>query len=361
MKEEILELSKRLIKLKTTEDNPEAQAAILGICKEELNGFTIEEFEKNNSKSLLIYNQTTRPEKFRLVLNAHLDVVSAQPHQFNPEEKNNRLYGRGAYDMKAAAAVLILVFKKLALESTAPIAIQLVTDEEIGGFNGTKHQVEDNQIRSDFVITGEPTDLDIKNQAKGILWLKIECKGETAHGAYPWLGVNAAWKMQQVLDKLKQEFPVPNSEVWESTVNLSALHTENDTYNKVPDSCEIKLDIRFIEEDKDTIFQKIKSLLTEDFSIEVIENEPNHFTADENPDVQKLKELASTKLARQVKLIKAQGGSDLRHFSKYDCDGIEFGPTGAGHHSDEEYVEIDSLVTYYEILTDFIKQLQPDE
>ena len=49
----------------------------------------------------------------------------------------------------------------------------------------------------------------IANEAKGVLWLKVSCKGKTAHGAYPWRGENAIAKMHRFLGDLCKEFPVP--------------------------------------------------------------------------------------------------------------------------------------------------------
>lgn len=356
MIDNVIDLSKQLIAIPSINNDYPNQAKAISFCKRLLKGFSVEEFESQSSKSLLVYNTDKRPKKFRLILNSHLDVVPGLDNQFQPLIKHNRLYGRGAYDMKAAAIVQLLVFKDIASQIDKPIALQLVTDEETGGFNGTKHQVEDYAVRADFVITGEPTNLDIKNQAKGILWLNIKSKGETAHGAYPWLGDNAIWEMHKLLDKLQVKYPVPKREVWLTTMNLAGISSSNQTYNKVPDECEIKLDFRFIEEDKNTLLREIEKLIPRTFTMTVVENESSHYTSPDNQDLIKLKHLIKSS-GHNPKLIKAQGGSDLRHFSRVGCAGIEFGPSGKGHHSDEEYVEIESLDKYYQILKQFILDL----
>ena len=107
-------------------------------------------------------------------------------------------------DMKANVACLMTVFKDVADKVNYPLGLQLVTDEEIGGFHGTKYQIEKG-VRAEFVVVGESTDLNIKNRAKGILWAKISAKGKTAHGAYPWRGENAIWKMNEFLNCLKRQ------------------------------------------------------------------------------------------------------------------------------------------------------------
>jgi len=86
--------------------------------------------------SPLIYLGAKRP-RFQVILNAHLDVVPAQPDQFRPRREGDRLYARGAQDMKVAALVEAQVFRELAAELPYPLALQLVTDEEVGGRDGT--------------------------------------------------------------------------------------------------------------------------------------------------------------------------------------------------------------------------------
>ncbi|MEI6887544.1 MAG: M20 family peptidase, partial [bacterium] len=92
-KSEIVKLTKRLIKIESTKDKPDNLLNVLNIAKEYLKGFKIEEFENNGVKSLLVYNTSTRPDRFRVVLNAHLDVVIANDNQYIPKVITNRLYG----------------------------------------------------------------------------------------------------------------------------------------------------------------------------------------------------------------------------------------------------------------------------
>src|SRR6266496_2802639 len=67
-------------------------------------GCTVERFESGGKPSALLYRDTQRPH-FRIILNAHLDVVPASPGQFRPHRDGARLYARGAQDMKVSALV----------------------------------------------------------------------------------------------------------------------------------------------------------------------------------------------------------------------------------------------------------------
>src|SRR5688572_22732928 len=103
-KSEILSLAKELISVPSSKENSQALHQVLDVARKQLDGFTVEQFENNGIPSLLIYNSPTRPEKFKVILNAHLDVVPGRDEQYSPQEKDGKLYGRGTYDMKAAAA-----------------------------------------------------------------------------------------------------------------------------------------------------------------------------------------------------------------------------------------------------------------
>jgi len=129
MLNKILSLTQSLISLPSTRDNKKALNEVLDLVLKQVSDFTIERFEKDGYPSVLVYYGKSRPKNFKVILNAHLDVVSAKDEQFKPYEKDGKLYGRGAIDMKGAAAVLILVFKEMAKKVSYPLALQLVTDE----------------------------------------------------------------------------------------------------------------------------------------------------------------------------------------------------------------------------------------
>ena len=108
MDTQIINLAKRLITVRSETQNRKELEEIILLCEKELSGFTVEKFEKNGFPSLLAYTTNKRPQEFKIILNAHLDVVPAQDTQYNPQIKGTKMYGRGTMDMKAAAAAQIL-------------------------------------------------------------------------------------------------------------------------------------------------------------------------------------------------------------------------------------------------------------
>jgi succinyl-diaminopimelate desuccinylase len=351
-------LTEKLISFRSNPGDSADQSKILEFALSQLPDFTIEYFEHNGAKSALVYASQRRPKKFEIILNAHLDVIPGKDHQLVPKIKGTRLYGVGAMDMKAGAACMITIFREVAGALPYPLALQLTTDEEIGGFNGTKYQLEQG-VSANFVIAGEPTNLEIVPQAKGILHVKITAKGESAHGAYPWRGNNAILQITRLVDKLEKEFPVPKQDTWATTVNVANIKTTNRSFNKVPDNCTLWLDIRFVPEDAQRITERLRQLLPQGCDIDIIAHEPSMNTSSHDMFVTELSSEAGRILGRPPKLRGANGTSDARHYQAMGCPGVEFGPIGDGIGSDEEWVDLTSLPQYVEILKSFLRAHKP--
>src|SRR3989344_156937 len=271
--DKIITLAKSLIAIPSVSNETNELNKIFDLIKEELKGFEFREFKSEDITSLFYSNDLSKRQK--LILNAHLDVVPGKKEQFVPVIKDNKIYGRGAYDMKSAAAVMIILFKELSPRVDYPLGLQLVTDEEIGGLKGTKFQIE-NCVDAEFVIAGENTNLKINNLSKGIIWLKLKTRGKAAHGAYPWFGENAIWKMNKALSAIEKIFPELTKEQWVSTINLSNIETSNKAFNKVPDECTASLDIRFIPEDGNKVIDKIKDRIKDFAELEITMQESSH-------------------------------------------------------------------------------------
>lgn len=353
MLQTIISLTKKFISISSTPTNTKALREVLDLALSHLEGYTIEQFDRNGVKSALIYNREKRPKKFKIILNGHLDIIPGKDHQYIPKTRGNRLYGVGSMDMKANAACLIMAFREVANKVSFPLALQLVTDEEIGGFDGVKYQIEEG-VRSDFIIAGEPTNFDIVHKAKGVLQIKVSAKGKAAHGAYPWKGENAIWKMNKFLNTLQKKYSVSDHEIWATTVNISKIETTNQSFNKIPDDCTAWLDIRFIPEEAKTIKKNIHQLLPKEFTLNIVAHEPALLTDKNNEFINLLKKIIRHETGKTVRIRGAHGSSDVRHFTRVGCAGIEFGPIGEGIGSDYEWVDIPSLKKYYQILKKFL-------
>jgi succinyl-diaminopimelate desuccinylase len=357
MLEEIISLSKQLIAIPSESDNlPEIHKAI-ELVKKELHGYPYHTYKKNNYPSLLFANKLTDNNQYKIIFNAHLDVVHGDLYQYTPIEKDGKLYGRGAYDMKAATATMILLFKELAPKIDYPLALQIVTDEELSSEFGTQYQLATG-LRGEFIITGEGTNQNIIARTKGLITAELTTNGKSAHSGYPWLGDNAITKMHAALDKIIKTYPTPKQESYETIVHVTGIHTKNVSYNKIPTDCTAYLDIRFIAEDKDIIIENIKSLLPKEITMRIICTYPANDTNRNNTYLQLLEKSGQAITQKPLKFATAHGTSDLGFFKELGCTGIEFGPKGGDGHGHHEWVDIQGLDEYYQILKNFLQNVK---
>ena len=136
------------------------------------------------------------------MLNAHMDVVGAggMTEPWTPRIDGTRLYGRGAYDMKASLAAIMLAGREAArLELRGDVIVTAVADEEFASI-GVQDVVR--RMGADAAIVTEPTGLDLCVAHKGFVWLEVETHGVASHGSLPEEGVDAIAKMGPVLTGL---------------------------------------------------------------------------------------------------------------------------------------------------------------
>ena len=289
-----------------------------------------------------------------IVLHGHLDVVPAHAEQFDPRVDGDRLIGRGAYDMKGGLAGMMAATVELKDRTDVRVHFVCVADEES---DETELRASDWLVKhgyvGDFAITGEPTDLHIGVQAKGVLALRLTVEGRAAHGSTPWQGDNAVLKALHAFRRIEQmDWAQASSEMFpRPSINLGRI-MGGDAINKVPDRCVIDLDIRYLPgQEAGRILQEIDGLpgveVRKVFHREPILVEPS------NPYVQLLAQAIKEGTAAELISVGRDGTSDAISFLQAGVPAVEFGPTGAGHHGPEEWVSISSLERYRKALVDF--------
>jgi len=137
-----------------------------------------------------------------LLLCGHIDTVGVdgmtEPH--TPRIRGDRLYGRGAYDMKAGvAAALIACREAAALGLAGDVVVAAVADEEHASL-GVQEALR--AVRADAAVVTEPTELEVAIAHKGFVWAEIEVTGRAAHGSRPHLGIDAIVKAGPILTAL---------------------------------------------------------------------------------------------------------------------------------------------------------------
>jgi succinyl-diaminopimelate desuccinylase len=296
-----------------------------------------------------------------VILHGHLDVVPAHEAQFKPRTEGDRLIGRGAYDMKGGLAAMMCAVHDVADNGKVRVRFICVPDEESDDldFRCTEALVEEG-LRADFAITGEPTDLHIGVQAKGVLAIRVEVSGTAAHGSTPWEGDNAILKAYDMFRRIETlRFSRESSDLFDRpSINIARI-IGGDAFNKVPDRCTMDVDIRFLpEQDPGDILADVRALGDDVRIVKTFQRAPARVSR-ANPYVRALREAVSTSLADEALSVGRDGASDAISFLEAGVPAVEFGPTGGGHHGPGEWVSIDSLGRYRRALRDFVGGL-PD-
>jgi succinyl-diaminopimelate desuccinylase len=355
---ELVALAERLIGYDTTEPDGISEAA--GFVKGWLEARGIDAVSDEIRGLPVIKGEVGPAGAPTVVLHGHIDVVPAFPGQFEPRVEGDRLYGRGAYDMKGALAAMLVVAANMRDQDGVRVRLGIVSDEESEeeAERGSDHLV-DSGFTGDFAITGEPTDLHIGVEAKGVLALRLQVGGTAAHGATPWLGDNAILNAIDVFRSIESlPFARQSSELFDRpSINLGRIWG-GDALNKVPDRCAIDVDIRYLpEQDPAAVLEEVRGLPGIEARA-LLTRQPA--TVDRaSVFVRGLREAATQHHDGEPMSVGRDGASDAVCFLRVGVPAVEFGPIGAGHHGPEEWVSVSSLETYRQALESFLRAI-PD-
>jgi acetylornithine deacetylase len=291
-----------------------------------------------------------------LMLNGHIDTVAVDEmaDPFSAEIRGNRLYGRGAYDMKGGIAACMGAIKALGDEPLAgDVLIAAVADEEVASIGMSAVL---GAHRTDGAIVTEPTELAVCLACKGFSWIEIETEGRAAHGSRFDLGIDANMRMGRVLgalDDLERALRArpPHALVGPPSLHVATLHggTGASTYAA---ACKAVIERRMLPaeteagvlaEIRDTIeVARVRPLLTR-----------RGFEA--RPDAPIVRALMDT-AARHLGAVPPVSGAgywmDAALIADAGIDTAVIGAIGAGAHAAEEWVDLDSVALVATILAD---------
>ena len=217
-------------------------------------GFRLAYHEFADQRTSLIATIGGDGTRAPICFTGHIDTVPLGAARwsrdaFAGETDGDRIYGRGATDMKSGIAAIVSAALELAprLRSTPGVTLVLTAGEEIGcegaRFLANQHLLD----RAGAIVVAEPTANYPYIGHKGLAWFEIETLGVTAHGSMPELGENAIVKMAKVIGALDGfRFPVEAHPVMgEPTMNVGTIHGGLNT-NSVPDEARITVDTRTV-------------------------------------------------------------------------------------------------------------------
>jgi len=289
----------------------------------------------------------------------HLDVVPVgegvwEHSPFSGFEKDGRIYGRGATDMKGGIAAIVTAIKQVAEAGhnlNRDVIVVCAGGEETDSCGAKrfleKHSGELPELTG--IIIPEPTDFDVVTAHRGMLWLKIITRGKTAHSSTPELGVNAISSMNKVLSALENyTFPVePNELLGECSLSVNTI-TGGKAFNVVPDKCEIGIDIRTLPgQHKEQIISDLQKLCSKlrkehpDFDAEIVfDREVSALQTDIKSAF--VKEFCS--IVNVDKTTAVGFTTDGPHFNELNAPVVIFGPGKPELcHKPNEYINIADL------------------
>ena len=329
--------------------------------------------------------------------NSHIDVVAVGAHwsedPFAGNLVDDRIYGRGACDMKGGlAASIIAVEAYLELNPTFSGSIEIsgTADEETGGYGGVAYLAELGVMakpRIDHVIIPEPLN---KNRVclghRGVWWAEIETLGRIAHGSMPFDGDSAIRHMNAVLRRIEDDLypalakkrttmPVVPDGAKQSTLNINSIHGgETEAFEGLPsalvaDSCRMVIDRRFlIEEALHDVKREVIDLLDDikhsrdnfDYNLRDLFEVIPTMTQEDAPVVTAVSQAIELVLNETPTMVVSPGTYDQKHIDRIgklsDC--IAYGPgilTLA--HQPDEYVNVQDMLDSAKVMATALHNL----
>ena len=363
-----LELLKKLIKIESISPNDNG---CFDVIKQQFDGldFSFEETNYKNISNLIITNGDSKNKTFCFL--GHTDVVPPGPESewsvppFSGEIIDNKIYGRGAADMKGGVACFISALKEFLSEYKDPsfnIMVLLNSNEEGKLENGKVDRVINEMIDKDkfidFCLIGEPSSSKkvgdvIRIGRRGSLSGDVKVYGIQGHVAYPKQALNPILGIGKTLEELKNmEWDRGNENFEPTSFQVSNIKSGTGAENVVPGVLEMTFNFRFSPESSpDGLKEKFEALLKKsDLKYDVswtLSALPFLTAKTEFIDIVKssIKEINNI----DTKIDNGGGTSDGRWVAPMGSEIVELGPLNKTIHQIDEHVDIEDLSTLKEI------------
>ena len=363
-----LELLKKLIKIESISPNDNG---CFDVIKQEFDGldFSFEETNYKNISNLIITNGDSKNKTFCFL--GHTDVVPPGPESewsvppFSGEIIDNKIYGRGAADMKGGVACFISALKEFLSENKDPsfnIMVLLNSNEEGKLENGKVDRVINEMIDKDkfidFCLIGEPSSSKkvgdvIRIGRRGSLSGNLKVYGIQGHVAYPKQALNPILGIGQTLEELKNmEWDRGNENFEPTSFQVSNIKSGTGAENVVPGVLEMTFNFRFSPESSpDELKEMFEALLKKSglkYDVSwTLSALPFLTSKTEFIDIVKssIKEINNI----DTKIDNGGGTSDGRWVAPMGSEIVELGPLNKTIHQIDEHVDIEDLSTLKEI------------
>ena len=343
-------------------------------------GFTCEKHKINGVKNLIArWGQGP----VHLAFSGHTDVVPPGPIEqwksppFSPVISENRLYGRGAADMKTGIAAMLAATERT-ITSLDPKKMSfwwLITSDEEGeaewGSKWIAEYLSAKNVQLDMCLVGEPsastkTGDTIKIGRRGSLSGTIHITGKQGHVAYPKTAVNAIHKASSVVNALTQHpFDTGSDDFPGTTLQITHMDTGSFTDNIVPSSVRIEFNVRYSWQfNQNSLSALLRDIVRNaDVQAQVSFSRPcEAYLSKPNNDADKCLitcvEKAIKGATGRYPVISTSGGtSDGRFFASERTQVVEVGVPNTTIHQVNEHIHLSDLLTLEDIYTDILKNI----
>ena len=305
-----------------------------------------------------------------LMFCGHTDTVgvTGMIDPFTPVERDGRLYGRGAQDMKGGVAAMISAATSIAQRgdlSSGRLVVACVVDEEHSSI-GADALVK--SWRADGAIVTEPTDLQIAVGHKGFAWVTIAVEGKAAHGSRPADGQDAILRLGRVLVRLEALDRALQARPPHPLVGTGSLHASiiegGHELSSYPDRASLQMERRTLpNEDEASALHEVQQILdalaVEDATFRAEATAVFSRPAYEIAADHELPGMLSAALAQaggQPHITGASFWTDAAVLGHAGIPSILFGPGGAGLHSTEEYVNVADVLVCRDALVELARR-----
>jgi acetylornithine deacetylase len=302
-----------------------------------------------------------------LMINGHIDTVgvAGMEEPFSGRVDGNRLYGRGAVDMKGAMGGALVLLEAVARDADFPgrLIVTFVTDEEHSSIGTQAVCREIERFRPDAAIVVEPSELTATIAHKGFAWAEIVTHGFAAHGSAWEIGVDAIAHMGRVISALEAHSRElltrePHPIVGPPSLHMSLI-SGGQELSSYPETCRLEIERRTIPgETEEQVRGELQAILDtlstadEQFKAELTMGLFRSPWAVERTEeiVSVLAEQFRAETGAEIPYEGAAGWMDTALLAEVGVPAVVFGPRGEGAHGVVEWVEIDSVETYTRIL-----------
>jgi succinyl-diaminopimelate desuccinylase len=352
----ILQNITKLVAFETTENNLTEQLNCFGYIKKMFSfyPFVVREYMISGIPSMVL--SVSKGKHFKIMLVAHIDVVSANKSLFKIRKKGDKLFGRGISDMKFAIATYAFVLKEMysKYHKLPSVGLMFTADEEIAGNCGPGYLLNAKNFSCDITFLPDGGDnWHVIKESRGILQVKLIIRGKSVHGSTPWKGESAILKLFKIGEKLHKMFP-STSEEDKVVMNFGKIEGGK-ALNQVCDEASLYLDFRLAaKKPPEVIVADLKAAFKE-VEIEVIDNFPSFMVDAQDTYIKHWKNLLYKKGKKKI-FINESGATDAPYFSEKKIPVIVSKPMGGGIHSDNEWISLSSVMEFAAVLEEFLSK-----